>query len=105
MVVGVIWDISWDGSFGKGSFWTPAHTVLNFGSTIAWITSVWMAVRTTWTGHPASVQVGFMRMPFGALCILWGDTAMLTYGTLNVWWPDAYGVIFGSWVHRGFWLR
>lgn len=105
MVVGVIWGITWGGSIGKDSSWTSAHTVLNFGSMIAWITSVWMAVRATRTGHPASVQVGFMRMPFGALCILWGDTAMLTYGTLDVWWSDAHGVISGSWVHRGFWLR
>lgn len=97
MVVGVIWDISWDGSVGKDSFWTTAHMALNFGGLIAWIIAIRMTVHATRSGHPASVQVGLLRLPFGALCILWGGIAMLTYGTLDVWWSGAYGLMSGSW--------
>lgn len=97
MVVGVIWDISWDGSIGRDSFWTPAHVALNFGGLVAWLAALFLIIHTSRTAHPASVRLGGLRMPFGALFILWGGTSMLAYGTLDVWWSSAYGMTGGSW--------
>jgi hypothetical protein len=97
MVVGLLWDISWDASIGRDAFWSPPHIAVNFGAIAAWGAGAWLLVQATLTRHPASVGVGKLRVPLGAGFVLWGGCALLAAGALDLWWSSAYGLFPDPW--------
>lgn len=97
MLGGLIWDIAWDASVGKDSFWSPPHLLLNTGSFLAWLTAVWLTVEATRTGQPATIRLWKGRAPTGAAFILWGGLSMLAWGVLDLWWTGAYGLFSSFW--------
>ena len=98
LVGGLIWDIAWDASVGKDSFWSPPHLLMNIGSFLTWLTAVWLTVEATRTDHPATIRLWKGRMPLGAAFILWGGLSMLAWGVLDLWWTSAYGLFSGFWI-------
>jgi len=97
VTIGLIWDMSWDMSFGRDSFWSPPHLAINAGGALAAAASIGWAVRATRRGDPAGVSFGRLRMPLGAAVVVWGSGAMLASGALEIAWSRAYGMTFGAW--------
>jgi hypothetical protein len=97
ITVGLIWDMSWDMSFGRDSFWSPPHLAVNVGGALAAVAATVWAVRATRRGDPATVAIGRVRMPLGAAIVFWGSAAMLASGGLEIAWSRAYGMTFGAW--------
>src|SRR5438552_3435687 len=97
ITIGLIWDMSWDMSFGRDSFWSPPHLAVNVGGTFAAGAAVWWAARATRRRDPAAVGFGRVRMPLGAAVVLWGSAAMLASGALEIAWSRAYGMTIGAW--------
>jgi hypothetical protein len=97
ITVGLIWDLSWDMSFGRDSFWSPPHLAVNLGGALAAGAAAWWAASATRRGDAAAVGFGRLRMPLGAAVVLWGSGAMLASGALEIAWSRAYGMTFGAW--------
>jgi len=97
ITIGLIWDLSWDMSFGRDSFWSPPHLAVNAGGALAAAAALFWALRATRRGDPAAVGLGPVRMPLGAALVLWGSIGMLTSGALEIAWSRAYGMTFGAW--------
>jgi hypothetical protein len=97
IVLGLLWDISWDASIGRDSFWSPPHIAVNFGAMLAWVLAAWKTIQSTMDRQIPAVGLGPFRTPSGAAFILWGGAAMLAAGGLNLWWTDAYGLFSPSW--------
>jgi hypothetical protein len=97
LTVGLMWDVSWDMSFGRDSFWSPPHVAVNAGGALAAAVAVWWAIRSTRRRDPASLGWGRIRLPLGAAVVLWGGVAMLAEGALERAWSNAYGMAFGAW--------
>ncbi len=97
ITIGLIWDISWDMSFGRDSFWSPPHLAVNLGGALAAATAAVWAARATRRGDSSTVSLGRVRIPLGAAVALWGSAAMLAAGGLETAWSSAYGMAFGSW--------
>ena len=97
ITIGLIWDMSWDMSFGRDSFWSPPHLAVNVGGAFAAGAAVWWAARATRRRDPAAVGFGRVRMPLGAAVVLWGSAAMLASGALEIAWSRAYGMTIGAW--------
>ena len=97
LTVGLIWDLSWDMSFGRDSFWSPPHVAVNAGGFAAAAVALWWAIRVSRGGQAAAVSWGRVRMPVGAALVLWGSTAMLAAGALELAWSRAYGMAAGAW--------
>ncbi len=45
--VGLCWDISWDMSIGRDTFWTPADLCIHFGAIVAGLSSIYLILSTT----------------------------------------------------------
>ena len=97
ITIGLIWDLSWDMSFGRDSFWSPPHLAVNLGGTLAAGAAIGWAVRATRRNDPATVGFGRVRMPLGAAVALWGSVAMIASGAMEIAWSRAYGMTIGSW--------
>src|SRR6185436_1399287 len=97
ITIGLIWDISWDMSFGRDSFWSPPHLAVNLGGALAAATAAVWAARATRRGDSSTVSLGRVRIPLGAAVALWGSAAMLAAGGLENAWSAAYGMASGSW--------
>jgi hypothetical protein len=97
VTIGLIWDMSWDMSFGRDSFWSPPHLAVNAGGALAAAASIGWAARATRRRDPAAVSFGRLRMPLGAAVVLWGSGAMLASGAMEIAWSRAYGMTFGAW--------
>jgi hypothetical protein len=97
LTVGLIWDLSWDMSFGRDSFWSPPHVTVNAGGLAAAAVAVWWAIKASRGGQAAAVSWGRVRMPLGAALVLWGSAAMLAAGALELAWSRAYGMAIGAW--------
>ena len=95
--LGLIWDMSWDMSFGRDSFWSPPHVMVNAGGALAAAAALAWVVFATRRGDPRSVRVGRVRVPLGAALALWGSGAMLAAGGLEIAWSRAYGMAVGAW--------
>lgn len=92
MVVGVLWDVSWDGSVGADSFWSPPHMATNFGAAVAGAVGLLLLPRRGRRRSRASVGTAV-----GAGMALWGALAMLGFLILESWWGQAYGVFGERW--------
>ncbi len=90
MVVGVVWDISWDASIGADSFWSPPHMAINFGAAAAGLFALGGLLASGGHRHSAVVRVGT-----GA--VVWGAVAMLGWVILDDWWGQAYGLFGERW--------
>ena len=77
IVLGLLWDISWDASIGRDSFWSPPHIAVNFGAMLAWVLAAWKTIKSTMDRQIPAVGLGPFRTPSGAAFILWGGAAML----------------------------
>jgi hypothetical protein len=97
VTVGLIWDLSWDMSFGRDSFWSPPHLAVNAGGAAAAAVALWWAIGASRRGEAGTVRWGRVRMPVGAALVLWGSGAMLASGALELAWSRAYGMTFGAW--------
>jgi len=97
MVIGVLWDISWDASIGVDSFWSPPHMAVNFGAAAAGAIAAFMVWSASRARVGAAVGVGPSRVPFDAALVLWGATAMAGWGVLDQWWAEAYGIYAERW--------
>jgi len=97
ITLGLIWDMSWDMSFGRDSFWSPPHVTVNAGGALAAAAALAWAVVGTRRGDPRTVRFGRVRVPLGAAIVLWGSVAMLASGGLEIAWSRAYGMTFGAW--------
>ena len=97
VVSGLLWDISWDASFGRDSFWAPPHVLMNLSCVLGWCAALGIAARATYRGEPAAVRLGILRAPIGGGFILWGGLATLASGALDRWWSRAYGLATSSW--------
>ncbi len=95
MVVGVLWDISWDASIGADSFWCPPHVAINFGALAAGVVAlVGIAGRRR---DRVAAGSGVLGIPLGAGMVLWGAVAMLGWMLLDDWWLQAYGLAGERW--------
>jgi hypothetical protein len=96
IVVGIIWDISWHMSVGRGSFWTPAHMGIYLGGSLAGVANGALVLKTTFAGtaeeRERSVSIWGFRGPLGAWVAIWGAGAMLTSAPFDDWWHNAYGL-------------
>lgn len=100
MVLGILWDISWDASIGVDSFWSPPHMATNFGAAVAGLCGAVLLCRalpgTAWRaakggGAPTT------RAAVGAGLAVWGAVAMLGFLILEDWWSRAYGLYGERW--------
>ena len=96
VVIGVIWDISWHGTIGRDSFWTPAHMAIYLGGIVSGCACGFLVLRTTFAGSEmdkgAAVRVWGFYGPIGAWICIWGAAAMITSAPLDNWWHSAYGL-------------
>lgn len=97
LTLGLLWDMSWDMSFGRDSFWSPPHLAVNAGGALAAAVALWWALRATRSGDPSTVGWGPLRMPLGVAFVLWGGVGMLAAGASDLAWSNAYGMAFGAW--------
>ncbi len=97
MVVGVLWDISWDASVGADSFWSPPHIAVNLGAAAAGLVALAAIVAATRRREAAALEIGAIRTPLGAGVALWGSLAMLAWVVLDDWWIRAYGLAAERW--------
>lgn len=97
MVVGVLWDISWDASIGADSFWCPPHMAINFGAVAAGGLAAVRIVSATRGSEKGPRGSGRMSLPVGAGIVLWGAVAMLGWMLLDDWWAEAYGLYGERW--------
>ena len=97
LTIGLVWDMSWDTSIGRDSFWSPPHLAVNAGGALAAAVALWWAVRATRGGDPSAVGWGPLRTPLGAAFVVWGGVAMLAAGASDLAWSNAYGMAFGAW--------
>ncbi|MBM3261954.1 MAG: hypothetical protein FJY97_00765 [candidate division Zixibacteria bacterium] len=96
-VIGLIWDISWDGIMGKDSFWSPPHFGVTFGVFVACLAACGAVVQATRSGVSNAVRIRPLYLPLGAAFVLWGGCAVLASGTLELWWTRAYGLFPDTW--------
>ena len=97
LTLGLIWDMSWDMSFGRDSFWSPPHVAVNAGGALVAVVALVWGVWATRHGDPRTVRLGRFRMPLGAAIAVWGSAAMLAAGGLEIAWSRAYGMASGTW--------
>jgi hypothetical protein len=93
MVVGVLWDVSWDGSVGADSFWSPPHVATNLGAAVAG--AVGLLVLLGRVRHPSRASA---QTAVGAGMALWGAVAMVGFLILESWWGQAYGLFGERWI-------
>ena len=96
VIVGIIWDISWQRTIGRDTFWTPAHLAIYLGGVVAGVSCGWLVLRTNFGAHVEDRTAGVMfwgfHGPLGAWVCIWGTFAMLTSAPLDDWWHNAYGL-------------
>jgi hypothetical protein len=96
IVIGMYWDISWHMSFGRDSFWTPAHIAIQAGGIIAGVSGAVLILTTTLRPRselrPASIGVWGFHGPFGAFLGVWGAATMVVSAPFDDWWHSAYGL-------------
>lgn len=85
VVLGYLWDYSWDATIGKDSFWSPPHLLSYVASVIAGLTGVFLVLRSA-------------VRPIGAWMLIWGGVAVQAAALLDPWWQTAYGFHGGSWL-------
>jgi hypothetical protein len=85
VVLGYLWDYSWDATIGKDSFWSPPHLLSYVGGLLAGLTGVALVFRSA-------------VRPIGAWFLVWGSVAMQAASLLDPWWQTAYGFHGGSWL-------
>src|SRR5260370_13119920 len=94
--VGILWDIAWQKSIGRDSFWTPAHVLIYLCGVIAGLTCGYVILSTTFgrnsAARAAAVNVWGFRGPLGAFLCAWGGIAMITSAPFDDWWHNAYGL-------------
>ena len=90
------WDISWQRTIGRDTFWTPAHLAIYLGGVVAGVSCGWLVLRTNFGAHVEDRTAGVMfwgfHGPLGAWVCIWGTFAMLTSAPLDDWWHNAYGL-------------
>jgi hypothetical protein len=96
VMVGVYWDISWHMTIGRGTFWTPAHLLIQAGGLIAGLSSGFVVLKSTIVPNERDIATGVrvwgFRGPLGAWLCIWGCFAMLASAPFDNWWHDAYGL-------------
>lgn len=85
IVLGYLWDYSWDATIGKDSFWSPPHFMSWFGAVVAGLTGLYLVFRSA-------------VRPIGAWVLVWGGIAVQAAALLDPWWQKAYGFHGGSWI-------
>src|SRR5580693_4152705 len=94
--VGLYWDISWQTSIGRDTFWTPAHLSIHFGAILAGLSSTYLILATTFgknrIGQESAVKIWGFYGPFGTFVSLWGGLTMLTSAPFDDWWHNAFGL-------------
>src|SRR5260370_41733047 len=69
-LIGGHWDISWHMSVGRGTFWTPAHIMIQMNGVLVGIACAYMILTTTFcveaTAPNASAKILGFRGPPGA---------------------------------------
>src|SRR5260370_1661724 len=95
-MMGGYWDISWDMTIGRDSFWTPAHMLIYFCGVLAGVSCGYLILSTSLNSNSitrnTSVSVWGLRAPLGAFISAWGGLAMLTSAPFDNWWHSAYGL-------------
>src|SRR5688500_16543 len=82
IIVGILWDISWNRTIGRDTCWPPAHMAIYLRGLLGGLTAGWLVLRTTFLGteseKAAAVRLWGFRAPLGAWVSIWGSFAMLT---------------------------
>lgn len=97
VVVGVLWDISWHGTIGRDTLFSPPHMAMYLGGVVAGVACGWYVLHTTFAGMPedraSAVRFWkYFRGPLGAWLCIWGAFAMITSAPFDDWWHNAYGL-------------
>lgn len=58
VAVGSVWDVSWDASIGRHSFWSPPHVLVNFGALLAACGALGRIRERTWGGIAVAALAG-----------------------------------------------
>lgn len=91
VVFGVLFDISWDSTIGRDSFWSPPHMTSFLGGVLGGLAGLWALARRSEPG----VRVAGVVAPLGAWVLIWGALAMQGAAHLDEWWRAAYGLDSG----------
>jgi hypothetical protein len=94
--IGIVWDVSWHGSVGRDTFWTPAHMMIYLCGVLAGVVGTFLVYQCTFNRdaqlRASSVSVFGLRAPLGVFLAGWGGLAMLTSAPFDQWWHSAYGL-------------
>ena len=95
-VVGGVWDISWQESVGRDTFWTPAHLLIQLCGILSGFGCGYLILSTSFRKDAPlranSVSVWGFRGPLGAFICAWGGVAMIASAPFDDWWHNAYGL-------------
>jgi hypothetical protein len=85
VVLGMLWDVSWDATIGRDSFWSPPHLMTYLGAVVAGLIGVVLVLRSA-------------VRPIGAWVLIWGGVAVQAAALFDAWWQTAYGFHVGAWM-------
>jgi hypothetical protein len=96
VTIGAHWDVSWHGTIGRDTFWTPAHIAIYLCGVLAGIACGYLIFSTTFR-RSAEARAGAVHVlgftgPLGAFLAAWGGVTMLTSAPFDNWWHNAYGL-------------
>lgn len=102
MVGGLLWDISWDGSIGVDSFWSPPHMATNFGAMAAGVFGLVLVLQARGDSGGSraardSDDAAAARHTFGAGLAVWGAVCMVGFLIVDDWWGRSYGLHAERW--------
>ena len=97
IIIGLRWDISWHGTVGRDTFFTPPHVLVYLAAILGGLLSGIQVLYYT-LAAPAEKKSGLVKVwgvfysSLGALFCIWGAIAMLTSAPFDNWWHTAYGL-------------
>lgn len=97
--LGFAWDVSWHADVGPDTFFSPPHSLMYTGVTLAGLLSLYMGIRTTIAfrrGAPGVTEENTStllrwRAPLGFIVAGCGALAFLLSGLFDLWWHELYG--------------